>query len=367
LSEAFFAGTQDASARLVVRGDNINIISEYIALSKAKSDIHNLSQSETANCYIASKDGKFSFNATVKGCGTTSIGKPSSAVVVWETFNTLIKPTVGDVVTDVSLKDGIISFKTTNNEGNALIAAIDENNKILWSWHIWVTDYKPEIDFDVYPGYEELKVMDRNLGAMSSRGKIESIGMVYQWGRKDPFFGAIENKTMASTVDIKVVITSKEIGTDQYATSNPTTYILALRQGQDWRYAPNNMAWSTTKTEFDPCPPGWKVPDGGESGLYKEIKLGDFDYDNRGMFFKGANNSPDIWMPAQGYYSDSETYYSGWWQVGNEGRYWTTKTSDIYSGYFGFKPNALSDNIAGDDPIHCSRANGHPVRCVKDE
>ncbi|MFA5713568.1 MAG: fimbrillin family protein, partial [Bacteroidales bacterium] len=79
--------------------------------------------------------------------------------------------------------------------GNALIAikkADDNYNPVgdyLWSWHIWISDYNGEL-FDLSNG-EYNKVMDRNLGARSGIwGHPGSMGLLYQWGRKDPFVGA---------------------------------------------------------------------------------------------------------------------------------------------------------------------------------
>lgn len=38
--------------------------------------------------------------------------------------------------------------------------------------------------------------MDRNLGATDTKGQ-ESYGLLYQWGRKDPFIGGKANETVA--------------------------------------------------------------------------------------------------------------------------------------------------------------------------
>ncbi|RHO67383.1 hypothetical protein DW083_17500 [Parabacteroides sp. AF48-14] len=37
--------------------------------------------------------------------------------------------------------NGEFRIQTADMQGNALIAAYDKDSKILWSWHIWVTDY----------------------------------------------------------------------------------------------------------------------------------------------------------------------------------------------------------------------------------
>jgi len=83
-------------------------------------------------------------------------------------------------------------------EGNAVIS-YKVNDKIYWSWHVWVTD-DPEDGSTYHHGFEKdkngnavmnWKWMDRNLGA--TNGSFvgnewhKSAGLQYQWGRKDPF------------------------------------------------------------------------------------------------------------------------------------------------------------------------------------
>ncbi len=338
-------------------------------VEEENSDIVNLSKNGTSNCYIADKNGKYSFNATVKGNGQTSIGIPVTASVVWETFNNSSKPNRGDVVKNVVLENGTVVFETSGNDGNALIAVHDQNGTIIWSWHIWVTGYCPEVDYDTYVGFEGVKVMDRNLGAMSSNKDATSVGLVYQWGRKEPFMGCINNNTFQSTVEMLFETTSSDIGTDEYAISNPYTFIFATRQGRDWRYISDNSAWGINKTELDPCPVGWKMPAGGSDGLWKNFTLGSFDSVNDGMLFDSSCASPDVWMPAQGFMPDSESYYAGWWQSGYEGRYWTVTTlDDTHSEFFYFKSAEISasHSVSGWS-THCSRANGMAVRCVEDK
>ena len=59
-----------------------------------------------------------------------------------------------------------------------------KDGAILWSWHIWY----PEAEvagLNSKTGYE---VMNMNLGAMhNTPGDVGSYGLLYQWGRKDPF------------------------------------------------------------------------------------------------------------------------------------------------------------------------------------
>lgn len=84
-------------------------------------------------------------------------------------------------------------FKTPEvlKNGNAVIAVQDAEGRILWSWHIWICkDYCPGDTDQVY--YNDAgTLMDRNLGATSAvPGDVGALGLLYQWGRKDPFLGS---------------------------------------------------------------------------------------------------------------------------------------------------------------------------------
>lgn len=89
-------------------------------------------------------------------------------------------------------------------KGNAVIA-LKVNGEIYWSWHIWVTD--DPSNGSTYKSFDNMTRMredgtieqipdsdwgwmDRNLGALSSSITSSdwnrSIGLLYQWGRKDP-------------------------------------------------------------------------------------------------------------------------------------------------------------------------------------
>ena len=149
------------------------------------ADTEDLSASETANSYVIMAAGSYKFNAAVRGNGMATDGSdaapldPASAFLVWQTDPGMIA--------SVALEDGYIVFEAADKPGNALIAAGDADGNIIWSWHIWYP--KEEIaSMATKTGYE---VMNMNLGALVT-GRLplenaECYGMLYQWGRKDPF------------------------------------------------------------------------------------------------------------------------------------------------------------------------------------
>lgn len=75
---------------------------------------------------------------------------PKDAVLVWQDEYNL--------VTEVKLSDDqeSLSFvvpKTSIKQGNAIVAVRDGKGNIMWSWHIWVTDFEPGLDAVIEDGY----------------------------------------------------------------------------------------------------------------------------------------------------------------------------------------------------------------------
>jgi hypothetical protein len=173
-------------------------------------------------------------------------------------------------VKNVRYENGRIRFETqpTFREGNAVIAARDASGTILWSWHIWLTDH-PE-SHQYYNGAGIM--MDRNVGATSAvPGDAGALGLLYQWGRKDPFLGSslIDLGLFASST-IKwpsYVNSNTSNGTIEYSIQHPTTFIGSNYYNKDWYYIPSTTTedsrWNSSKTIYDPCPIGYRVPPKG--------------------------------------------------------------------------------------------------------
>ena len=335
-----------------------------------------LSSNGTANCYVVSSRGTYSF-PTVKGNSSQSVGAVVSAAVLWESFGTSQAPLVGDLISKVSYSNGIVTFQTNNTfkEGNAVIAAKDVRGKILWSWHIWLTDQpKAQVYYN-----NAGTMMDRNLGATSANpGDVGALGLLYQWGRKDPFLGSssISSSTVAkSTITWPSAVESNSSnGTIAYATAHPTTFITYNSSNYDWYYTGSsttaNTRWTTSssnKSIYDPCPAGWRVPDGGSNGVWSKA-LGSsssfsqsslYDGTNEGMNFSGKFGSAStIWYPASGSRSfrDDSLY-----NVGYYGVYWSA-SPDGYSAYGLYFGNGGGVDPSNDD----DRASGQSVRCLQE-
>lgn len=157
-----------------------------------------LTAAGTANCYIVPTATTASLRADIKGNGagdgnarymatySATLEGGSYAELIWEaTFDGDKTRSTQIIVGEpfYSAEEERIYLTTGAVEGNALVALMDGSGRILWSWHIWVSNN--DITTVVMNG---LEWMDRNLGALNNNpDDIANRGMLYQWGRKEPF------------------------------------------------------------------------------------------------------------------------------------------------------------------------------------
>ena len=335
------------------------------ALTYVANETIDLSTLGTANSYIVTASGLYSINATVIGNGefgfvdgepfhtSESTIEPASAKLIWE-------DTPG-VIGGVTFSGGRLNFMATGVEGNALVAATDANDNILWSWHIWSTDQPVEQTYVNSTG--TYVMLDRNIGAISAdRGTSEedwknSIGVYYQWGRKDPF--AYEKYTGVNT---QLFLTE--------SIENPTYY--ATGYGQ-WAKEWTKNLWSTDqKTIYDPCPVGYRVAisevwsgfskTGEAADRTKNMNIAEsFDH---GWYFYINDNSDTAWYPA----TSQIGYWGGLGYSSNYGYIWSAYNNGGDSSrvlYYYYN----SDMECHLDPYNDYESSlyGNPVRCMKDD
>ncbi len=327
----------------------------------------NLSVKSTANCYIVPKGGQYYFTATHKGNSTHEYDRlqdPYEAIILWQSHDGS-----GYLIKDVSYSNGVISFTAHDkNKGNAAIALRNKSGVILWSWHIWMTDQPSD---QIYRNNAGI-AMDRNLGATSATPEDpKTIGLLYQWGRKDPFPGTKafnSEELVSSTVHsgYEWDYTSYERH-DNYAIENPLIMIDDQGIPYDWFLVPDYERWAEGKTINDPCPPGYMVPKGGPDGLWAKA-IGEeyirLDKNEKG-FNLGASNSlcslteDDIcWYPLTG--SDPPGFYFSTMYCD----YWShTVQTDSYHGVYAFALTNLGVDAGIDEGF---KSTCNPVRCVVD-
>ncbi len=278
----------------------------------------------TANSVIITKAGDYYLNVTLRGNGnetdeegddisfnlgsTIDVTKIKYVQIIWETADNLVQiyddedylQATGCIkfhVNDINLSqfgNWTGSVFKEHNGGNALIGAFDEEGTVLWSWHIWVIpDYTDGIKTEVWnTGYE---FMDRNLGAYTNYPGSASFGLLYQWGRKDPFIGAYREdrqrdyhlvpkqytKLYSHPVtgeqfewvdfDDSVYGENDERDILTHDIQNPTQILDDGLLSEKHNITAAHGLWGTSsadptetelgkKTMWDPCPDGYRVP-----------------------------------------------------------------------------------------------------------
>lgn len=330
--------------------------SEYLSYSESKyfytpyeGNIFNLSQEGTANCYIVPPVyAEYAFNATVKGNSKESVGTIASAEVLWETTLKHDNIQVNDIISEVSVNGNNIHFLLAPEakEGNALIAVKDAEGTILWSWHIWVVDFDPVATQQKYQSGAIM--MDRNLGATSvipdyqgaETTDYSAYGLYYQWGRKDPF------PYLGSIVPLSAVQTEDYCDTVEGSYKNPTTvYVSPV-----WL---DDTMWQSSKTMYDPCPTGWRVPDPSAwNGWDNEMT----NYWDNYKIVQNPYSTPTAYYP----YTDRVEGWNTWPSALSESVFvWSVdRTENLYAhGSWGWFSN-------NDDTHDESRM---PVRCMKEQ
>ena len=125
-----------------------------------------------------------------------------------------------------------------------------------------------------------------------------------------------------------------------------------------------NGSWASTKTAYDPCPAGWRVPDGGAYGIWAtaagqtgSIKISRSSDNGLDFSRTFGSGSTTIWYPAVGFYNDNGDLYG----TGLYGDYWSVTPLGNNYAYF------LDLSIEGAvnlTTIH-HRKWGQGVRCMK--
>jgi hypothetical protein len=304
----------------------------------------------TANCYVVNAPGYYSlplvYGNGVEGGNTNTeafyyplvgaqhldrlvdyngngitdpyISGADTASLVWED--------VRGLVTNVGISNGKLVFnvpQSTIAQGNAVVAVKDASGAIMWSWHIWVTDYVLGTDvkartrnnnetFHFLPynlGWvdgEETNFAERSVKVkftQNQTGATETITITqdpatmnttgnspyYQWGRKDPMLPSTGYALVSSVVKREAAnktwyddgdyatVGSTELQIQEYSSSecitqgirNPFTFIQNDDMDGNYRnlwaidkkLANSSIDVSTSvKSIYDPCPYGYKVP-----------------------------------------------------------------------------------------------------------
>ena len=289
-----------------------------------------------ANCIVVSDAGAVSFDA-VKGNGMAVSG--AKVVRVWSDAEGLLDEN------SLKYNGGKISFSTATEfkAGNAVVALLDSAGKIVWTWHLW---FVQGLNLDAASG----TFLNMNLGATSSEKVAESLGLLYQWGRKEAFPGPKDFQSDAESAAEAFIsdYTKPTLLADGYAWGvlKDTTLDsadVAAQHPTELGYLASQIYTSQTtaawSAESDPCPKGWRVPNHHElAEHWGVIEDNVFQDDLYSAYGHGAAPAkfPNEWWPAAGNRM-THNGMSGWdgaLRLTNyAGYYWTSTSSYSKSEY----------------------------------
>lgn len=344
---------------------NVNLSVKGVNEVDSRLTVVTLPEAETpANCYMVSPGTTVVIDmlkspgeavaasgvdyATRVGSASTSVNNIKSVGIVWQTENT-----PDGLIQDLTFLEatGQAMFKATpGSAGNLLLAAYsqpEQQGTILWSWHIWVTNYDPGIGENIgnVPGGKVYNItedggiwMDRDLGALSATpGEAAAIGYAYQWGRKEPYpmsnstsgavfrplYDAKGNYLQSGVVAKKV--SSSQLIVDQSISEPGIFYTTdgSVTTGYWWGGSNGNiLLWSdNVKTMYDPCPAGWRLPTGAIVDKMKGKTI-QYNQSTNGAYYRNV-----AWYQYSGYLA----YNTG--SIGGHGTgviYWSSAVNKMY-------------------------------------
>lgn len=368
-----------------------------IVWEASEADNNNLSIFGYSNCYMVAAKGTYYFETRLYD--GTPVNGISKADWLWATK--LNDSNNQELISDIKYSDGKISFSASDKEGNVLIAAFNAAGEIVWSWHIWLTDIPEVVNYFNFNKYGDgFYFQDRNLGAVS--GEIngdpkETYGLLYQFGRKDPFFGGVgnetketafanaEQQTVRNTQYKQAVWQSKmgtkEQGTMAFATANPMFFLagnetdngnMSWLNDEEWPLYPSadSGTWKPLeKTIYDPCPPGYRVPRKGAWNGF--IYMTNTEWVGKGTTVQGMiftnEEGTRTWYPAQGYRSAHGQEMGALIYEGDGGREYgqiSLWQSEIVAKVQCSSASVVWPVISKEDMM--AAAYGNSVRCVRE-
>ncbi len=401
----------------------------------------------TANCYIINAPGKYSlplvYGNAIKGGATNTTAyistksgssvlktfinhlgngisdpyiynntgcTPSSATLVWEDqLNT---------VREVGLtEDGHwLTFTIPANsirEGNALVAVKDGDGKIMWSWHLWITDLSAQTEGITIPGVTgETKILSKNVGevdggdqvsfdAASVKVRFTQTGLpegidpltktititqagattttpsyttYYQWGRKDPmmspaqtFYAADHTKYSGIPQISNSSMTNDGASLWSYLTQNPQTFLQASHTEKFdylnlWTTNEGYTATTAHKTVYDPSPIGFRLQG---TTLYTHLTSGakTFTTQNGIKGYEVTGSGYDLFFPAFGYISGETVSLDG---PGQSVNLWTCRARNDYTEAFCYQINQSTSGTISFNTVNDPRTHGFGVRPVNE-
>ena len=356
----------------------------------------------TANCYVVRETGQYKFplvygnaikngqvNAAaftnnggsnshdfVKGYSGGKITQPYITLLDNSSKARLLSSDTDGLISNITIKEenGVNFIQFTvgtmpSTGANCIIGynpMLEDHESVEWSWHIWLWphDLTPvEITNSTGVKYN---IMPVNLASKYDADGVHIKNWFYQWGRPNPMLlpsawnsttdhtpGSITKASKAS--DLQTGLTKPS--TFYYNSGSPYNWFGTKSYYNLWDAACTGMGNSdndTVKTVYDPCPVGWKIPNGNTftglsvlSSANGIVKMRRYSGDTVGVGFP---------MSGYRYYSDGSLY-----GVGSSGYVWLSSARSQSGAYY------LLFGSSGVDPQDYSyRAYGFSVRPVQE-
>ena len=256
-------------------------------------------------------------------------------------------------------------------EGNA-VYGLYIGDTLRWSWHMWDSSIvNPTENTYMYDGRT---FMNANLGAWPSQADTTTgavRGLLYQYGRKDPFPGATAKDwefTQPQAMYDTSGLINAELPYGIFVHNSTRVSNVDSTTVNPMAFAPNwnpqgtldlwNVAEGGKKSPYDPCPVGWRVGVAPQSVWYKGGSSNIADY---------TDNEWD-----NGLSFISEGYRLGYYPQTNHrlatGAISTESSISLWHGgtqgnSFTIDGQTLTVNTNDTKP----QAIGQAVRCVKDD
>ena len=221
--------------------------------------------------------------------------------------------------------------------------------------------------------------------AKTSNSKGFPYGKLYQWGRK---YGQGYNLTYDESEPniIEGPISLKNGMSKEYE----NVFFSVANYGENWLSTENVKLWNSgteddpIKTQYDPCPEGWRVPTESELRFLIQTESEETINNQHGYCYSGCYSYidliPVVFLPAAGYRSEinGEVYerQSGgrlYWGIGH---YWSSTAYgkgeyyyDYYwNEYFECKknPRAYVYYFNSGNVFYQGLSDGKSVRCVQE-
>lgn len=371
------------------------------ATDLSQVDVHgNPVAQSTANCYVVKEPGKYMFpiaygaaikNGVANAEAYTNNGGANSHDFVNYNGNVITSPYVevdtnthasevqivnADIENAFSELEIIeradcryIRFKVESvptTGGNVIVSIKDASGVVMWNWHIWLWsgDLSPlEIINSTNVKYN---IMPVNLASKYDSDGVHIKNWFYQWGRPNPMLlpSAYNSTSDHSPGSIKK--TSKESSLAS-GISNPSTFFHNSSSPYNWFGDKSYYnLWdaactgtgtsdnSTVKTVYDPCPVGWKIPNGNVFTGFSKIS------ESNGVikYTRYSGDTIGVEFPLSGLRSRASGSLV---DVGRYGVAWTSAAkvqAEAYALYY------YSNSVSGQGTL--GRSTGASIRPVQD-